>query len=201
VAGCSWQQYEGRLLSGARGVRPRTWQGCRKGRPEQSSKVRYLAARLRSGRNFLRPRRASIRMRTGFLDFRQSEPRHPLAPLPWCWTCKPVPGSAVTEGNVPCTELVDPHGFFAGLVLHQVRPDHRSAVADAVPQNHFSHDPKPGARSVAVADIESTSAPGSAKPSPMPEAATSHPLPTPLETLFTELAHRRVCKLAIREKP
>jgi hypothetical protein len=136
-----------------------------------------------------------------FLDFRQSEPRHPLAPLPWCWTCKPVPGSAVTEGNVPCTELVDPHGFFAGLVLHQVRPDHRSAVADAVPQNHFSHDPKPGARSVAVADIESTSAPGSAKPSPMPEAATSHPLPTPLETLFTELAHRRVCKLAIREKP
>jgi hypothetical protein len=136
-----------------------------------------------------------------FLDVRQSESCHPLAPLSRCWTCKRVPGSAVTQRNAPCAELVDPHGFFASLVLHQVRPDHRSALADAVPQNHSSHDPKPGARFVAVADIESTLAPGSAKPSPMPEAATSHPLPTPLETLFTELAHRRVGKLAIREKP
>jgi hypothetical protein len=136
-----------------------------------------------------------------FLDFRQSESRHPLASLPRCWTCKRVPGSAVTQGNAPCAELVDPHGFFASLLLHQVRPDHRSAVADAAPQNPCSHDPKPEARSVAVADIESALAPGSAKSSPMPEAVTSHPLPTPLETLFTELAHRRVCKLAIREKP
>jgi hypothetical protein len=127
-----------------------------------------------------------------FLDSRQSESCHPLALLPRCWTCKRVPGSAVTQRNAPCAELVGPPGFFASLVLHQVRPDHRSTLADAVPQNHSSHDPKPGARSVAVAD---------AKPSPMPEVATSHPLPTPLETLFTELAHRRVCKLAIREKP
>jgi hypothetical protein len=136
-----------------------------------------------------------------FLDFSQSESRHPLTPFPRCWTRKQVSGSAVTQGNAPCAELVDGHGLFASLVLHQVRPDHRSAVADAGPQNHSSHDPKPGGRSVAVADIRSTFAPGSAKPSPIPEAATSHPLPTPLETLFSELARRLVRKIGIREKP
>jgi hypothetical protein len=135
------------------------------------------------------------------LDFRQSESRHPLTPLPRCWTRKQVFGSALTQGNAPCAELVDGHGLIASLVLHQVRPDQRSAVTDAGPQNHSSHAPKPGARPVAVAEVESTLAPGSAKSSPMPEAATSHALPTPLETLFTELARRRVRKLAIREKP
>jgi hypothetical protein len=134
-------------------------------------------------------------------DLSESESCLPLTPLPRCWTRKRIPGSAVTQGNVPCAELVDAHGLFARLVLHQVRPNHRSPVADTGPQNHSSHHPKPGALSVAVADIGSPFALGSAKRSPIPEAASSHPLPTQLETLFSELARRRVRKLAIREKP
>jgi hypothetical protein len=74
-------------------------------------------------------------------------------------------------------------------------------VADARPQNHCSHDPKPGALSVAVADIGSPFALGSAKRVTIAEAAPSHPLPRPIETLFSELARRRLRKLAIREKP
>jgi hypothetical protein len=131
-------------------------------------------------------------------DFSEPESCLPLSPLPRCWTRKRIPGSAVMQGNAPCAELVDARGLFARLVLHQVRPKHRSPLADAGPQNHSSHDPKPGAPSVPVVDIGSLFALGSAKRSPIP---SSHPLPTQLETLFSELARRRVRKLAIREKP
>ena len=135
------------------------------------------------------------------LDFIQPESCRLLASAPWCWTCKRAPDLSVTQGNARRAELVDAHGLVARLVLHQVRSSKRSAVVEAGPQNHSSHHRKPGALSVAVADIESPFELESAKCVTIAEAACSPPVPTPIETLFSELARRRLCSLAIREKP
>jgi hypothetical protein len=134
------------------------------------------------------------------LNFSQSESCHLSMPLARCGTRKRIPSSAVIHNHAPRTQLVDDHRLFARLALHQVRPGNRSAVA-AGPQNHSSHDPKPGALSVTIANIGSPFAVGSAKCVTVAEAASSHPLPTPIETLFSELARRHLHQLAIREKP
>jgi len=60
---------------------------------------------------------------------------------------------------------------------------------------------KPGALSVMIAHVESPFAVGSAKRVTIAEAAFSHPLPTSIETLFSELARRHLHELAVREKP
>jgi hypothetical protein len=128
-------------------------------------------------------------------DFSQPRSCHPLAPLPRCRIPKRIPGSTGTQGNAPRAELADACRLFARLVLHQVRPDH------ARPQNHSYDDSKPGALSVAVAETGSRFTLGSAKRVTIAQATCPHPLPTPIEALFSELASRRLRKLVMREKP
>ena len=122
-------------------------------------------------------------------------------PLPRCWTRKQIPGLTATQGNAPRTELVDDPRLVARLVLHQVRPGNRSPAVDSGPQNHSSREPKVGAFSVTIADIGSPFAALSAKRVAIAEGADAHPLPTAIETLFSELARRRLRKVAIREEP
>jgi hypothetical protein len=109
--------------------------------------------------------------------------------------------AAVTPCNGPSVELVDTQSLFARLVLHQVRSGNQPAVADTRPQNHSSHDRKSDAPSFAVAVIGSPFALRSAKRVTVADRASSHPLTTPIETLFCELARRRLRKLAFEEKP
>src|SRR5436305_7740038 len=107
---------------------------------------------------------------------------------------------AVPPCNGPSFELVDTQSLFARLVLHQVRSSNQPAVADTRPQNHSSHNRKPDAPSFAVAVIGSPFALRSAKRATVADRASS-PLTTPVETLFCELARRRLRKLAFEEKP
>jgi hypothetical protein len=111
------------------------------------------------------------------------------------------PTVAARPGNAPRTELVDAQCLFATLVLHQVRSSNEPSVADGRPQHHSTHDPKPGAQSVAVADIGSSFMLRSGKHVMVAEATSSDPLTTPIETLFSELARRRLRKFALEEKP
>ena len=135
------------------------------------------------------------------LDFSQSESCHLPMTLARSGTRKRTSSSAVIHKSALRSELVDDHRLFARLVLHQVRPGNRSAVADAGPQNHSSHDTKPGVLSVTIANVGSPFAVGSAKRVTIAEAAFSHPLPASIETLFSELARRHLHELAVREKP
>jgi|tagenome__1003787_1003787.scaffolds.fasta_scaffold20618967_2 hypothetical protein len=89
---------------------------------------------------------------------------------------------AVTPCNEPSVELVDTESLFARLVLHQVRSGNQPA-------------------SLAVAVIGSPFALRSAKRVTVADRPSSHPLATPIETLFCELARRRLRKLAFEEKP
>lgn len=88
---------------------------------------------------------------------------------------------AVTPCNGSSIELVDTQSLFASLVLHQVRSGNQSASLAVVIGSSFALR---SAKRVTVADPPS-----------------SHPLTTPIETLFCELARRRLRKLAFEEKP
>ena len=108
---------------------------------------------------------------------------------------------AVTPCNGPSVELVDTQSLFARLVWHQVRSGNQPALADTKSQKQSSHDRKSDAPSFAVAVIGSPFAFGSAKRVTVADRGSSHSLTTPIETLFCELARRRLRKLAIEEKP
>jgi hypothetical protein len=105
--------------------------------------------------------------------------------------------AAVIQINASPTEFVDRHGLFASLVLHQVRPHNRSPVADPEQCSHSSHEVNSEPLSVAVPNIAWPLALGSAKRVKIAGNAASHPSPAPIEKLFSELAHRRLRKLAI----
>jgi hypothetical protein len=89
---------------------------------------------------------------------------------------------AVTPCNGPSLGLADTQSLFARLVLRQVRSGHQPA-------------------SLAVAVIGSPFALRSAKRVTVADRASSHPLTTPIETLFCELARRHLRQLAFEEKP
>jgi hypothetical protein len=105
----------------------------------------------------------------------------------------------VTAGDGPSVELVDTQSLFARLVWHQVRSGNQPAVAETKSQNQSSHHRKSDAQSFAV-----TGSPfvfRSAKRVTVADRGSCHPLTTPIETLFCELARRGLRKLAIEEKP
>jgi hypothetical protein len=108
---------------------------------------------------------------------------------------------AVTPCNVPSVELVDTQSLFARLVWHQVRSGNQPAVAETKSQNQSSHDQKSDVPSFAVAVIGSPIAFRSAKRVTGADQGSSDPPTTPIETLFCELACRRLRKVAIEEKP
>ncbi len=96
-------------------------------------------------------------------------------------------------------EFVGANRLFARLVLHQVRPHDRSA--DAAKQRiGSSHNPNPGLLSVPALDARS-SFPLRSERSVTTAAASPDPLSAPIETLFSELARRRLRRLAAEERP
>lgn len=128
-----------------------------------------------------------------------AERRAASAPPPRC--SRKAVSDAATQVSAPPTEFVDSHGRFASLVLHQVRPRNVSPAADPGPCSHSSHEATSEPLSLSVPKIASTLALRSAKRVNIAGAASSHPSPEPIETLFSELAHRRLRKLAIGEPP
>ena len=97
-------------------------------------------------------------------------------------------------------ELVGANRLFARLVLHQVRPKDRSAAAAKQPIGS-SHNRNPGLVSVPAPDAESSLTLRSERSVTTAPAASPDPLPAPIETLFSELAGRRLRRLAAQERP
>jgi hypothetical protein len=89
--------------------------------------------------------------------------------------------------DAPRAELIDGNGLFARLVFHRVRPLSQSSV-DAGPHS-------------AAPDIGSPLILRSGQRVTLPHVGSLDPEPAPIETLFTELALRRLRSLAPRERP
>lgn len=132
----------------------------------------------------------------GFEDRLQAESCRVAVPVsceieepPRCWTLKPIHTSAVMPAvqadEPPGAGLATTNGLLASLVFRQVRPRNRSA-AHAAERNRSSHDPKPRPVSVAVT---------------IGQAGSQDQGSGAVETLFTELAARRLGSLAARERP
>ena len=88
-------------------------------------------------------------------------------------------------------EFVGANRLFARLVLHQVRPHGRSAAASKQ-RNGFSHNRNPDLVSVPAPDAGSSFTVRSERPVTTAPAAAPDPLPAAIETLFSELARRRL---------
>jgi hypothetical protein len=97
-------------------------------------------------------------------------------------------------------EFVGANRLFARLVLHQVRPHDCSAAAAKQPIGS-SHNRNPGLVSVPAPDARSSFTLRSERPVTDAPAASPGSLPAPIETLFSELARRRLRKLAAKERP
>jgi hypothetical protein len=98
------------------------------------------------------------------------------------------------------TEFVGANRLFARLVLHQVRPHDRSAAA-AEQRIGSSDDRNPGLVSVSPPDAGSSFTLRSERPVTTDPAASLDPLPAPIEALFSDLARRRLRRLAAKERP
>jgi hypothetical protein len=96
-------------------------------------------------------------------------------------------------------ELVGAKRLFARLVLHQVRP-HDGSAATAKQPTASSHNRNPGLVSVPPPDAGSPFTLRSEQSVTTGAAASPGSLPAPLETLFSELARRRIRRLAAKEQ-
>ena len=97
-------------------------------------------------------------------------------------------------------EFVGANRLFARLVLHQVRP-HDCSAAAAKQRIGSSHNRNPGLVSVPPPDDGSSFPLRSERPMTTAPAASRDPLSAPIETLFSELARRRLRRLAAKERP
>ena len=97
-------------------------------------------------------------------------------------------------------EFVGANRLFARLVLHQVRPHDRSAAA-AKQRNGFSHNRNSDLVSVPAPDAGLSFTLRSERSVTTAPAASPDPLPADIETLFRELARRRLRRLTAKELP
>jgi hypothetical protein len=97
-------------------------------------------------------------------------------------------------------EFVGANRLFARLVLHQVRPHDHSAAA-AKQRNGFSPNRNRDLVSVPPPDAGLSFTPRSEQPVTTAPAASPDPFPAPIETLFSELARRRLRRLTAKERP
>lgn len=118
-----------------------------------------------------------------------------------CGIEEPLP--AVTQtgqtADLPSAEFVVANRLFARLLLHQVRPDDRSAAA-AKQRIGFSRNRNPGPVSVPAPDAGSSSTLRSGQSMTIAPASSPDSLPAPMGTLFSELARRRLGRLAAKER-
>lgn len=108
-----------------------------------------------------------------------------------------------TSQNTGATdaELGDTKRLVATLVLQQIRPLHHSA-ADAKEQSCSSYEAPSGRRgAVTPPPVRSPFPKRSVNPSVTVKAAAQDLSPASMETLFIELARRRLPSLAAKEKP
>jgi hypothetical protein len=121
-----------------------------------------------------------------------------------CWNPgrADIPAGKQTDQTTDFTraEFVGANRLFARLVLHQVRPHDRSAAA-AKQRIGSSDDRNPGLLSVPPPDAGSSFTPRSELPVTTARVASLDLLPAPIETLFSELARRRLRRLAAKERP
>jgi hypothetical protein len=114
------------------------------------------------------------------------------------WTRQCVSSLEATYANAPRAELVDGHGLFASLVWHQVRPRERSVV-DTRHRTGSSHNSKTGPVLVGASNVGSPSPLRSAQAVATTQAHSPVSFPGPIETLFSQLAWRRLRSLAAEE--
>jgi hypothetical protein len=105
----------------------------------------------------------------------------------------------------PRAEFIDSNGLFARLVFHRVRPRSRSSVdaglRSCASAECAAHDPGSGSVMVAAPDVGSPLALRAGRRVTLVRADSPELEPAPIETLFTELASRRLRSLAPRERP
>jgi hypothetical protein len=111
---------------------------------------------------------------------------------PRCWTPGRLPSGRDAED---LAELVDANRLFAHLALHHVRPRHCS-VADEGKQT-YSYEPHLGCGSVSALSPPSTRR--CCRAIRIVQSASPNPPQAPIETLFAELARRRLRSLATKE--
>ncbi len=99
--------------------------------------------------------------------------------------------------DLPRAEQVDADRLFASLVFRTVRPRNRSADGE---RGCFSRDPKSGFVSSVAPDIRSLFALRCGRVVTRPQTGSPDPVPPSMETLFAELAWRRLRRLAAGEK-
>src|SRR3954447_12107568 len=87
-------------------------------------------------------------------------------------------------------ELVTTNGLFASLVFQKIRPRSRS-VGDATAQRCSVSEPQPGRAALSVPDIQCPL---------VPQEVSTDSIRVSIETLFGELARRRLGSLAARER-
>jgi hypothetical protein len=118
-----------------------------------------------------------------------------------CGMEQPLP--AVTQtgraADLPSADFVVANRLFATLLLHQVRPGDRSAAVAKQPIG-FSHNRNPGSASVPAPEAKSSFTLRSGRSMTATPAASPDPLPSSIETLFSELARRRLRRLAATER-
>jgi len=122
---------------------------------------------------------------------------------PRCWNPRHAHNPAVTQTgqtiDPPGAAFVGANRLFAGLVLLQVRPRDRSAVA---PKQRISssRNLNPGPVSVPAPDAGSVFTPGSERSLTVAQAASPGPPLAPIEALLAELARRRLRSLAAKKR-
>ena len=121
-----------------------------------------------------------------------------------CWNpgYAQIPAGKQTGQTTDLTraEFVGANRLFARLVLHQVRPHDCSAAAAKQPIGS-SHNRNSGLVSVPPPDAGSSFTLRSERLVTTAPASSLDPLSAPIETLFSELARRRLRRLAPKERP
>lgn len=115
---------------------------------------------------------------------------------PQCASC-PAGKQVAQAADPPRAEPVHANRLLASLVLHAVRP--RRSAADAEPGCSL-RDPKFGLVSSAAPGASSHVTLRSGRTVTRPLAGSPNPVSPSIETLFTELAWRRLRRLAAGEK-
>jgi len=137
------------------------------------------------------PRLTALASRRGITEQRDSRrprqepehhPRHAIAA-----------GKQTSQTTNPA-ELIAPSRMFAGLVLHQIRPHAVKQIGIG-----SSHTPNVGVASMPERDVGS-SCPLRSADSMAATASSPDPFSAPLETLFSELAGRRLGRLTAKEQ-
>jgi hypothetical protein len=122
--------------------------------------------------------------------------------LPRCRTRKGVHNTAAAQTGRTTdeagAEFVNGNRLFASLLFRKIRP-HR-CVAPETEQSCSFCNPQPGRVLVAAPNVRSPSPRRFRWPATIAQATSADPLSEAVETLFTQLAMRRLRSLAVKQR-